>query len=83
MDSTKKFVVTSISDISNKIIPFFDKYPLKGAKLNDYLAFKKAVSIIKDNSHLTIEGLNEIRAIKASMNSVNRRSSEEESSEEV
>lgn len=70
---TKNFVVNSIGDISNKIIPFFDKYPLKGSKLNDYLAFKKGLSIINAKSHLTIEGLNEIKTIKAGMNRVNRK----------
>lgn len=59
----KIFVVNSIE--YNKIIPFFDKYPLKGSKLNDYLAFKKGFSIINAKSHLTIEGLNEIKTIKA------------------
>jgi hypothetical protein len=53
IDSTKRFVVYSFPDICDKIIPFFDKYPLTGAKFNDYLAFKKAINIIKDKAHLT------------------------------
>jgi hypothetical protein len=73
----------SLLDISEKIIPFFDKYPLEGSKLNDYLAFKKGISIIKDNSHLTMEGLNEIRTIIAGMNPANRKFPEEESSKDV
>lgn len=70
--STKRFVVYSFPDICDKIIPFFDKYPLIGAKFNDYLAFNKAINIIKDKAHLTTVGLIEIRSIQASMNTANR-----------
>ena len=83
LDNTKGFVVTRYSDIYNKIMPFFEKYPLVGAKYNDFVAFKKGVNIIKDKAHLTQEGLNEIRLIKASMNSANRNVLSEESSEDI
>ena len=68
VDSTLSLVVSNFSDISDKIIPFFDKYPLHGAKVNDYLATKKIVSLMKDKLHLTLDGLNEIKTIKAGMN---------------
>jgi hypothetical protein len=29
--------IVSLTDITDKIIPFFNKYPIKGVKLNDYL----------------------------------------------
>jgi hypothetical protein len=37
------FIVSSFSDISEKIVPFFDKYPLVGSKRQDYLDFLKVV----------------------------------------
>jgi hypothetical protein len=62
------FVVTKLSDITEKIIPFFDKYPIVGVKAKDFADFRKAAEIMKDKGHLTPEGLEQIQKIKASMN---------------
>jgi hypothetical protein len=35
------YVVCKFYDIFNKIIPFFDTYPLKGNKLSEFYDFKK------------------------------------------
>jgi hypothetical protein len=61
-------VVSKFTDISEKIIPFLDKYLVQGIKLADYQDFKRAAELIKAKSHLTLEGLNQLRAIKAGMN---------------
>jgi len=61
--------VTKISDIQNIIIPFFQKNPLQGAKLQDFLDFAKAAKIIEDKTHLTSTGLEIIKKIKEGMNS--------------
>ncbi len=58
------FVVTKFSDIVEKIIPFFNKYPLLGVKQKDFLNFKLVASIISDKKHLTEEGLSQIKEIK-------------------
>jgi hypothetical protein len=42
------FSVTSFIDINEKIIPFFDKYTLHGAKSLDFADFKKVASIIEN-----------------------------------
>ena len=63
-----QFIVVRISDINDKIIPFFDKYPLHGKKANDYADFCKVVEIIKNKGHLTPSGLEEILRIKSGMN---------------
>jgi len=62
------FVVTKFLDIENQIIPFFQKYPIRGIKALDYADFVKAADIIKVKGHLTAEGLDQIRKIKAGMN---------------
>jgi hypothetical protein len=51
-----------------KVIPHFDKYPLKTQKYSDYLLFKEAVMIMQSGEHLTIEGLQKIINIRASLN---------------
>ena len=62
------FQVVKFSDLTQKIIPFFKKYPFEGVKLLDFLDFVKVAELMENKAHLTEEGLNEIRAIKAGMN---------------
>jgi len=62
------YTVNSIKDIINVIIPHFDKYPLLTKKCADYLLFKATVLLMKDKKHLTLDGLQEIVNIRASMN---------------
>jgi hypothetical protein len=59
--------VSSFKD-AERLIAYFDKYPLITQKFADYLLFKQAFELIKNKEHLTIEGLNKLVAIKASIN---------------
>ena len=61
-------VVQKYSDIEEKIIPFFNKYPILGVKQKDFLDFKQVVELMKSNAHKTPEGLDKIREIKSGMN---------------
>ena len=62
------FVVERFSDITTKIIPFLEKYPILGVKALDYADFTKIVEIMKVGGHLTKDGLDQIKEIKARMN---------------
>lgn len=62
------FVVTKFNDITDKIIPFFEKYLIQGVKALDFSDFKKVVELMKNKSHLTKNGLEKIRLIKSKMN---------------
>lgn len=50
------------------IIDHFDNYPLITQKRADFELFKLAVELINKKEHLTMEGLNKIVSIKASLN---------------
>jgi hypothetical protein len=78
-----EYRVEKFSDIENKIIPFFSKNRIPppptphmcglgvgehGVKFLDYLDWCKAAEFIKNKAHLTEEGLDQIRKIKAGMN---------------
>ena len=65
---TFDFKVSKLSDILNKIIPFFKKYPILGMKALDFDDWCKVAELMKNKIHLTAEGLEEIRKIKAGMN---------------
>ena len=63
-----EFQVTKFSDLTDKVLPFFIKYPIQGIKFKDFEDFCQAVEIIKNKGHLTVKGLNEIYKIKENMN---------------
>ena len=63
-------VVQKLSDLTENIIPFFDKYLLQGVKVKDYEDFKRVADLMKVNAHLTKGGLEEIRKIRSGMNSL-------------
>ena len=60
--------VVSLDQITNVIIPHFEKYPLLTQKRADFELFKRAVNIMNTKGHLTSKGLQEIVSIKSSMN---------------
>ena len=60
--------VTKFIDLTEKIIPFFSKYPILGVKAQDFEDFCLAANLMKEKRHLTEEGLKEIRKIKRGMN---------------
>ena len=67
--SAGDFIVLGFSDISNKIIPFFNLHSIQGAKSSDFADFCKVADIIIANNHLTENGLEQIKLIKSGMNS--------------
>lgn len=63
-----RYCVRSKKDLREKIIPFFEKYPLKSSKHQDFLVFCKVMDMIENKSHLTSEGLMVIRELAATTN---------------
>nr|YP_010170370.1 LAGLIDADG homing endonuclease [Phanerochaete carnosa]QRZ60352.1 LAGLIDADG homing endonuclease [Phanerochaete carnosa] len=61
-------VINKFATVTDKIIPFFESYPLEGVKKNDYLDWCKVARLMSSKAHLTQEGLNLIRTIKSGMN---------------
>lgn len=61
-------VIVRFSIIIEKVIPFFEKYPLLGIKQKDFLDWCKIAKLMSAGSHLTAEGFKLIKIIKAGMN---------------
>ena len=59
-----KYKVSNIKDISEKIIPFFRKYPLQAKKKYSFELFSKVAELINKKHHLTAEGVGQIRKLK-------------------
>ena len=49
------YSIDSIKDFNNLIL-HLEKYPLLTQKAADFLLFKKAVELVNDKAHLTVEG---------------------------
>lgn len=60
--------VRSISNLEERIIPFFEKHKLKTKKRVDFEKFKDVVNLIKQGKHLTKDGISEIQTISSNMN---------------
>lgn len=62
------FAVNRVKDLIEKIIPFFEKYPLLTQKQADFQLFSMILKLIAKKEHLTLPGLIKIVSIRASMN---------------
>lgn len=67
-DSSVYLEVSKFTDIIQKIIPFFEEYPIQGIKGLDFSDFKEAASIMENNEHLTTDGYDSIIRIRNGMN---------------
>ncbi len=47
--------------LREKIIPFFEKHPLKTKKRQDFMIFRRVLLMMSRGEHLTPEGLEKIR----------------------
>jgi len=60
--------VMNFSDITDVIVPFFEKYRVRGQKSLDFKDFKKVVDMCKAKDHLNSEGFKKIMSIRLGMN---------------
>ena len=65
--STCTFRVRKLNELI-ELVKFFDKYSLISLKRGDYLLFKQIVSIMQLKEHITLEGLQKIVNIRATLN---------------
>lgn len=63
-----RFSVKNFSDITEKIIPFFEEYNIQWVKAEDFNDLKEASILMKSKLHLTKEGLEKIILIKSRIN---------------
>ena len=60
--------VRSLDHLNEKIVPFFEKHPLKSKKRVDFLKFRKILQLMTKQEHLKRDGIEGIRAIAKMMN---------------
>jgi hypothetical protein len=62
------YVVRTRTDLREIIIPFFERYPLRTSKRDDFIRFKRCVELCAVGTQRTHEGVAEIAAIMQTMN---------------
>ena len=67
--------VRSLEHLNERIIPFFEKHPLKSKRRIDFLKFRRILQLMKQGEHLRPEGVEKIRAIASTMNTGRERES--------
>lgn len=63
--SAVSFTIVDFTDITYIIVPFFNKNPIIGIKLYDYLDWCQIHSLMVNRAHFTVEGVQSIREIKS------------------
>ncbi len=63
-----QYNIASIKVINEYVIPLFDTYTIFGNKLTNYLIWKEILGLINSKTHLTAEGLDQIRNLKSTLN---------------
>ena len=66
--SVMTYSVYRRSDLVSIIIPFFDAYPLRSRKQEDFLRFREIVHAMNRKEHRTFEGFRRLVEIAFSMN---------------
>ena len=60
--------VRGLDHLTERIVPFFEQHPLKSKKRVEFARFRKILHLIHQGKHLDLKGIEEIRAITATMN---------------
>jgi hypothetical protein len=63
-----KYKVSNFKDISQKIIPFFQKFPLQAKKQQSFEFFCKVAHLIKNKEHLKEKQIEAIRLMREDLN---------------
>ena len=64
----KAYRVRGMMDLVEKIIPFFERYPLQTKKRHDFDKFREVIRLMQQRMHLKPEGIQSIRTFASSMN---------------
>jgi len=72
-DRTFKFEARSVPELTEYVLPHFERYPLSGSKARSLEGFRQVCQMIGQGDHLKRSGLREIIAIAYEMNLGKRR----------
>jgi len=62
------FEITQPNDIEERVFPFFDRFPLRGKKVDDLRVFRKITQLVQLGAHRSVSGIEAILRLRAPMN---------------
>ena len=65
--------VNRLSDLTDQIVPFFDRFPIVGTKAEDYLFWRSAVALL-NTDRLSDQDYRQVLALRERMNRGGKRS---------
>ncbi len=72
-DKTLKYEIRGVTELTTKVIPHFEKYPLLSSKRKDFEKFAAIVSITNEGGHLTKEGFQKIVQLAEGLNASSKK----------
>ena len=72
-DKTLKYETRCISDLTERVIPHFERYPLLSGKREDFERFAQICRGMQQDKHLTREGFEEIVQLASRVNAGKRK----------
>lgn len=67
-DGVVYFEVTRPKDLVERVFPFFERFPLRGPKVDDLAVFIRITALVQSGEHLSPVGLRRIVALRNPMN---------------
>jgi hypothetical protein len=72
-DKTWKYEVRRSDDLLEKIVPHFQRFPMRSSKQNDFILFTRICKLMKKQKHLKPSGFKEIVKLACQMNGSGKR----------
>jgi hypothetical protein len=67
-DGVYYFEVTRPEELEARVLPFFERFPLRGPKLHDVAVFREITSMVLTGAHLSITGFMRVLELRGPMN---------------
>jgi len=67
-DKTMVWVVRNRRDLAERVVPFFERFPLRSSKQREFEVFAQIVQAMQQGEHLTKEGMTQILRQAFAMN---------------
>lgn len=67
-DGVFYFEITKPLELEERVFPFFERFPLRGAKLDDLEVFRQITRLVQAGHHLSTVGIEEILSLRGPMN---------------
>ncbi len=72
-DGVVYYEVTKPSDLQERVMPFFARFPLRGAKASDQRLFAEILKLVQAGWHLDPNGIREVMTMRNRMNGGGKR----------